>query len=61
MRYHYQKPTIYSTIFGKTHFCDHPVYDRCTLYLIEGKGLAVIQQRFDPNTKTTYWGKLTHG
>jgi hypothetical protein len=38
--------------------CDHPVYDECTLFLIEDNGLAVIQQRFDEASKTTKWGSI---
>ena len=30
----------------------------CTLYKIEGKGLAVIQQRFDSETKSTWWSEV---
>ena len=58
MRYHYEKPDLYSSIFGTIHTCDHPVYDRCTLYSIGRKGLAVIQQRYDPETKHTYWNDI---
>lgn len=58
MRYHYKKPTIYLSMYGKLHICDHPVYDRCTLFEINGKGLAIIQQRFDPFTKSTRWGEI---
>lgn len=58
MRYHYEKPSTYSSIFGDTYYCDHPVYDECTLYLIDNKGLAVIQQRYDPTTKQTRWGEI---
>ena len=58
MRYHYEKPTVYTSLYGSTYSCDHPVYDKCTLYLINGKGLAVIQQRYDPETKTTKWGEI---
>ena len=54
MRYHYEKPDLYSSIFGVMHACDHPVYDSCTLYLIGKKGLAVIQQRYDSKTKKTW-------
>ena len=57
MRYHHEKPTIYSSMYGDTYLCDHPVYDRCTLYLIGDKGLAVIQQRFNEN-KSTYWSEI---
>lgn len=46
MRYHYEKPTIYLSMYGKRYICDHPVYDSCTLFEIGDKGLAVIQQRY---------------
>lgn len=55
MRYHYEKPAIYSVMYGVMHTCNHPVYDKCTLFIINKKGLAVIQQRFNPENKTTYW------
>lgn len=58
MRYHYEKPTLYSTMYGTTYTCNHPVYDRCTLFEIGDKGLAVIQQRFDSETKTTSWSSI---
>lgn len=58
MRYHYEKPHMYQSIYGKTYICDHPVYSRCTLFQIGKYGLAVIQQRFDPGTKHTWWSEL---
>lgn len=46
---------------GLTYYCDHPLYDSCTLYLLpSGKGLAVIQQRFNEKLKYTWWGKIDH-
>lgn len=58
MRYHYEKPTIYSSMYGTTYACDHPVYDKCTLYQMSKKGLAVIQQRYDSSTKATFWSEI---
>ena len=58
MRYHHEKPAIYSSMYGDTYVCNHPVYDRCTLYKIDEKGLAVIQQRFDNESKGTWWGEI---
>ena len=58
MRYHYEKPNIYLSMYGKVYFCDHPVYHCCTLFQIGEKGLAVIQQRFDEKTKSTWWGDV---
>lgn len=58
MRYFFKKPEVYSSIFGKRYKCDHPVYDECTLYTIEDRGLAVIQQQYDPDTKHTFWTSI---
>ena len=58
MRYHYEKPSIYLSKYGETYVCNHPGYNSCTLYSIGKKGLAVIQQRFDPDTKQTWWGEI---
>lgn len=58
MRYHYEKPAIYASIYGDTYVCKHPVYDRCTLFKMGDIGLAVIQQRYDEETKTTWWGEI---
>lgn len=45
-------------MYGDTYICDHPVYNKCTLFKIENKGLAVIQQRFNPVDKTTWWDEI---
>lgn len=58
MRYHYEKPAIYLSMYGERYICNHPVYSSCTLYKIGEKGLAVIQQRFDAETKSTKWGEI---
>lgn len=56
MRYKYEKPAMYVSMYGELYFCDHPVYDRCMLYKIDGKGLAVIQQFCEH--KRTYWDAI---
>ena len=58
MRYHYDKPIKYFSMYGNTYICEHPVYDRCTLFTLNDKGLAIIQQRFDGDTKQTKWGEI---
>lgn len=58
MRYHYEKPTIYLSMYGTTYECDYPVYHKCTLFQMGEKGLAVIQQRHEPETKRTWWGEI---
>lgn len=54
MRYFYEKPDTYTTLYGETYICPHPAYVSCTLYLRNGLGLGVIQQRYDCR-KRTYW------
>lgn len=58
MRYHCDKPSIYSSMYGRTYICDHPVYNKCTLFEENDKGLAIIQQRYDADTKHTYWTEI---
>lgn len=53
-----KKPRYYKAKYGMTYECNHPVYNKCTLYKINDKGLSVIQQRYDPITKRTWWGEI---
>lgn len=56
MRYHYEKPARYMSMYGSTYICNHPVYNKCTLFKIGDKGLAVIQQRY--RSKRTWWAEI---
>lgn len=38
--------------------CDHPYYNKCTLIKMNDRGIAVIQQRFNPSRKWTWWGPI---
>lgn len=58
MRYHYEKPDLYFSNYGVTYECEHVVYDTCTLFTIGDKGLSVIQQRYNHETKTTWWSEI---
>lgn len=58
MRYHTKKPLYYSKNYGKIFSCDHPVYSDGTLFRIGNRGIIVIQQRYDPETKHTWWGPI---
>ena len=49
---------MYLSMYGTTYDCNHPVYHKCTLFKIGDKGLAVIQQRYDADSKRTWWGEL---
>ena len=59
MRYHYQTPDAVTHMYGETYTCNHPIYDRCTLFKIGTKGLAVVQQR--RQLKLTYWDAIDPG
>ena len=58
MRYHYEKPSVYLSMYGSTYTCNHPVYNSCTLFRIGDNGLAIIQQRFNTDSKRTWWGEI---
>ena len=58
MKYHYEPPDIWTNYYGKLYRCNHPVYRIATLYLDKGRGLCVIQQRYNEKTKSTYWGAI---
>ena len=58
MRYHFEKPVLYVSMYGELYICEHPVYNSCTLYKIGERGIAVIQQRFDEKTKLSWWSEI---
>lgn len=58
MRYHFEPPGAYQSRYGRRYICNHLVYNFCTLYEQSDKGLAVIQQRFEPETKSTIWTEI---
>ena len=43
---------------GEIYICDHPMYNRCTLFRTGERGLAVIQEHFNKNTKARWWGSI---
>lgn len=57
MKYYYEKPESWE-IAGQTYICDHPLYNRCTLFRKGKKGLAVIQEHFNEKTKARWWGTI---
>lgn len=60
MRYHYTKSIQYLTRYGEIYECNHPVYDKCTLFKIGNKGISIVQQRFNKINKTTYWSSIDY-
>lgn len=58
MRYHISPPRLSKQAFGEIYICNHPAYNRCTLYKYGERGIAVIQQRYVKSTKHTYWTEI---
>ncbi len=58
MRYYHEKPDIYLPLYGERFECDHPVFSQGTIFRKSRLGLVVIQQRYDPITKHTWWGEI---
>lgn len=57
MRYHYT-PQRTGLTAGEVYKCDHELYSYCTLFRCGGRGLAVIQKRFNRKLKVTWWDCL---
>ena len=57
MKYYYEKPAEYVSA-GETYICDHPMYNRCTLFRDGDIGLAVIQEHYNKKTKARWWGTV---
>ena len=58
MRYHFSEDCERPATYGELYFSDDPIYSRGTLFKIGKKGLVVIQQRYDPETKHTWWSEI---
>ncbi len=58
MRYYYEPADHGDEVYGRLYLCNHPCYNRCTLFLIRDRGIAVIRQYFSQKDKTTYWREI---
>lgn len=56
MRYFYEPSEYQGAKHWRYYHCDHPMYNQCTLYFQDGRGLAVVQEHFIEGTKMRYWG-----
>lgn len=52
MRYYYER------FNANLYKCDHPLYNACTLYTDSGKGLAVVQLRYNSKLKLAMWSGI---
>ena len=62
MKGHHKRVSKFNRLCNaKLYKCNHPIYDKCTLFILEGfegYGLAVIQQRFNDSEKISWWGPI---
>lgn len=57
MKYYYEKPETWIGA-GKVYICNHTMYRQCTLFQNGDVGLAVIQERYDPEKKVRWWSYI---
>ena len=57
MKYYYEKPENWVGA-GEVYCCNHPFYDKCTLFRKGDFGFAVIQERFSKIKKTRLYGPI---
>ena len=58
MKYYYEKPKTWDKSPGEVVIVNHPLFNRCTVFQKYGIGIMVVQQRFNPITKVTWWGPI---
>lgn len=58
MRYYYKKPNDYTVTKARTVTTDDELYSQCTLYEVKGRGLKVVQLRFNPKLKVFFYGPI---
>ena len=57
MKYYYEKPENWVGA-GETYICNHPRYNRCTLFRDGDRGVCIVQERFNEKTKARWYGPL---
>lgn len=58
MKYYYEPPEKWIVEHAAIYICNHPLYDKCTLFKKGDYGLALIQQKFNHKTKQSWWGPI---
>ena len=62
MKYHYKEEGFDDPMYGEYIMLDHPAYTFGTLFCDKrtNRGIAVVEQHFDPETKHCFWGAVGH-
>ena len=59
MKYFYEKPEAWDHEGWRIYKCEHPMYNRCTIYLdSDGRGLAVVQKHWNEQSKSIWLGSI---
>lgn len=57
MKYYYEKPKTWSPA-GQIYICDHPLFNRCTLFMKGKRGIIIVQEHYNEKTKARWWGTI---
>lgn len=57
MKYYYEKPEEWVSA-GYICTCDHPLFNRCTVFQNGSYGLCIVQEYFNEKTKVRWWSAV---
>ena len=57
MKYYYEKSNEWIGA-GEIYTCEHPLFNRCTLFRKGNRGLAIVQEHYNNKTKARWWGTV---
>ena len=58
MKYYYKPSNGTKSGAGETYICDHPLFNRATLFKSGNRGLLIVQEHYNKKTKARLWGPV---
>lgn len=58
MKYYYKPSIDAKSGAGETYICDHPLFNRATLFKSGNRGLLIVQEHYNKKTKARLWGQV---
>ena len=58
MKYYYKPSTDVSAGAGEIYICNHPLFNRATLFKQHERGLLLVQEHYNKKTKARLWGPV---
>lgn len=58
MKYYYEPSDNAQVGAGEIYICDHPLFNKGTLFRIGSKGLIIVQEHYNKKTKARWWGPV---